>query len=113
MLVEDVGDVVGAESASGIRFGEGAGHCIRPILPDQFPLPLALPVSFRPRRILLAQLRPVARVLRAPFLHAVQAHLPIQGIGGDLPPMVIATAPPLATRITASGLSRLKLAWLK
>jgi hypothetical protein len=77
------------------------------------PLPLALPVAFRPRGILLAQLHPVVRVFRAPLLRAVQAHLSIQRIGGDLPPMVIVTAPLLACPITASGLSRLELGWLK
>jgi hypothetical protein len=77
------------------------------------PLPLALPVSFRSRRIPFAQLRPVVRVFRAPLLRAVQAHLSIQRIGGDLPPMVIVTAPLLACPITASGLSRLELGWLK
>jgi hypothetical protein len=76
-------------------------------------LPLALPVSLRPRRILLAQLHPVARMLRAPLLRAVLAHLPIDRIVGDLPPMVIVTAPPLAGRITASNLGRLKLGRLK
>jgi len=76
-------------------------------------LPLPLPVPFRPPRIARAQLHPVARMLRAPLLHALQAHQPIYRIGGDLPPMVIVTAPPLAARITASGLSRLKLGWLE
>ena len=52
-------------------------------------------------------------MLRAPLLCAFLAHLPIHGIVGDLPPMVIVTAPPLAGRITASSLSRLKLGWLK
>jgi len=77
------------------------------------PLPLALPVSLRPRRILLAQMHPVARVLCTPLLRAVLAHLPIHRIVGDLPPMVVVTAPPLAGRITASSLGRLKLGWLK
>src|SRR5690242_15605219 len=36
LLAEDVGNVVGAEGASGIGFGDGAGHCIWSILPDQF-----------------------------------------------------------------------------
>jgi hypothetical protein len=75
--------------------------------------PLALPVSLRSRRILFAQLHPVARMLRAPLLCAVLAHLAIHRIAGDLLPMVIVTAPPLAGRITASSLSRLKLRWLK
>jgi hypothetical protein len=52
-------------------------------------------------------------MLGAPLLGAVQAPLPIYRIGSDLPPMVIVTAPPLAGRITASTLSRLKLGWLK
>jgi hypothetical protein len=77
------------------------------------PLPLALPVSFRPRRILLAQLHPVVRMLGAPLLGAVQTHLPIHRIAGDLAPMVVVAALPLARRITASGLSWLKLGWLK
>jgi hypothetical protein len=76
-------------------------------------LPLALPVSLRTGRILLAQSHPVARVLRTPLLGAVQAPLPIYRIGVHFPPMVIVTAPPLADRITASALSRLKLGWLK
>ncbi len=72
------------------------------------PLPLALPVSFRPRGIALAQLPPIARMLRAPLLRAVQTPLLIYRIVGDLPSVVIATASPLAERIAASGLSRLK-----
>jgi hypothetical protein len=36
LLAEDVGDVVGAEGASGIGFGDGAGHYLRSVLPDQF-----------------------------------------------------------------------------
>jgi len=52
-------------------------------------------------------------MFRAPLLCAVLAHLPIHRIAGDLPPMVIVTAPPLAGRITANNLSRLKLGWLK
>jgi hypothetical protein len=76
-------------------------------------LALALPVSRYPPRILFAQLNPVARMLRAPFLRAVLAHLPIHRIAGNLLPMVIVTTPPLAGRITASSLSRLKLGRLK
>jgi len=77
------------------------------------PLPLALPVSFRPCRILLARLPPVARMLHAPLLRAFLAHLAIHWIAGDLPPMVVVPAPPLAGRITASNLSRLELGRLK
>ena len=77
------------------------------------PLPLALPVSLRPRRIPLAQLPPVVRVFRTPLLRAVHAPLPINRIGGDFVAMVIVAASPLAGRITASGLGRLKLGWLK
>jgi hypothetical protein len=77
------------------------------------PLLLALSVSFRPCRIELAQLLPVARMLRAPLLRAFQAPLPIHRVGGDLPPMVIVTASPLAAWIAANGLSGLKLGWLK
>ena len=76
-------------------------------------MPLALPVSFRPRRIVLAQLCPVVGVLRAPLLRALLADLPIHGIGCDLPPVVVVAAPPLADRIAACGLSRLELGWLK
>ena len=81
--------------------------------PSFVPLPLALPVSFRPRGVVLKQLCPVVRVLRAPLLRALQTPLPIHGIVGDLPPVVIVTAPSLAGRIAAGGLSRLKLGWLK
>jgi hypothetical protein len=77
------------------------------------PLPLALSVAFRPRRILFAQLFPVAWMLRAPLLRAVPAPLPIHRIGGDLAAMVVVAALPLAGRITASSLRRLKLGWLK
>jgi len=77
------------------------------------PLPLALPVSFRTRRIVLAQPCPGVGVLRAPLLRALLADLPIHGIGCDLPPVVVAAAPPLADRIAACGLSRLELGWLK
>jgi len=76
-------------------------------------LPLALPVAFRPRGIVLKQLRPVTRMLRAPLLRALQTPLSIHRIGGDLPPVVIAAAPSLAGRIAAGGLSGLKLGWLK
>ena len=76
-------------------------------------MPLALPISFRPRGVVLKQLRPVARMLRAPLLRALQTPLSIHRIGGDLPPVVIAAAPPLADRIAACGLSRLELGWLK
>jgi hypothetical protein len=83
-------------------------------LPPSFvSLLLSLPVAFRPRRIALAQLLPVARMLRAPLLRALQTPLPIHRIGGDLPPMVIVTASPLADWIAASSLSRLELGWLK
>ena len=81
--------------------------------PSLVPLPLALPVSLRPCRILLPQLHPVARMLRAPLLRAFQAPLPINRIGGDLPPMVVVTAPPLAGQITANGLRGLKFGRLK
>lgn len=67
------------------------------------PLPLAQPVAFRPRRIVLAPFRSVARMFRTPILRAIPAHLPIQRIGGDLPPMVIVAAQTVARRITASG----------
>src|ERR1039458_5382351 len=73
--------------------------------PSLVPLPLALPVSFRPRGVVLKQLRPVARMLRAPLLRALQAPLSIHRIGCDLPPMVITAAPPLADRIAACGLA--------
>jgi len=76
-------------------------------------LPLALPVSFRPRGVALKQLCPVTRMLGAPLLRALQTPLPIHRIGGDLPPVVIAAAPSLAGRIAAGGLSGLKLGWLK
>jgi len=76
-------------------------------------LPLALPVTFRPRRVVLKQLRPVTRMLGAPLLRALQAPLSIHRIGCDLPPVVITAAPPLAGRIAAGGLSRLELGWLK
>ena len=52
-------------------------------------------------------------MLRAPLLRALQTPLSIHRIGGDLPPVVIAAAPPLADRIAADGLSRLKLGWQK
>jgi hypothetical protein len=81
--------------------------------PPLVPVPLALPIAFRPRGIVLEQLRPVIRMLRAPLLRALQTHLPIHRIGGDLPSMVIVTAPPLASWIAAGGLSKLKLGWLK
>ena len=81
--------------------------------PSLVPLPLALPVSFRPRGIVLKQLPPVVWMLRAPLLRALQTPLPIHRIGGDLPPVVIVTAPSLAGRVTTSSLSRLKLGWQK
>src|ERR1019366_9019796 len=81
--------------------------------PSLFSWPLALPVAFRRRAIVLAQLLPVARMLRAPLLRGIPAPLPIHRIGGDLPPMVIVAASPLAAWIAASSLSRLKLGWQK
>jgi len=81
--------------------------------PSLVPLPLTLPVSFRPRGILLKQLPPVVGVLRAPLLRALQTPLPIHQIGGDLPPVVIVTAPSLTGRVTTSSLRRLKLGWQK
>jgi hypothetical protein len=83
-------------------------------LPPTFvSLLLAMPVALRSCRILFEQLLPVARMLRAPLLRALQASLSIHCVGGDLPPMVIVAASPLAGRIAANGLSRLKLGWLK
>ena len=76
-------------------------------------MPLALPVEFRPRRVALKQLGPVTRMLGAPLLRALQTPLSIHRIGGDLPPVVIVTAPSLAGRIAAGGLSGLKLGRLK
>jgi len=76
-------------------------------------LPLALPVSFGSREVEFAQLLPIARMLRAPLLRAVQASLPIHRIGGDLPPVVVVAALSLAGRIAAGGLSRLKFGRLK
>jgi len=76
-------------------------------------LPLTLPVSFRPRRIVLAQLHPTAGVFRAPLLSAVQAHLSVHGIGGGLSPVVIVTAPSLAVGIATDGLSGPELGWRK
>ena len=83
------------------------------LLPSFVSLLLALPVAFRPRRIVLAQLLPVARMLCAPLLRALQTPLPIHCVAGDLPPMVIVAAAALAGRIATNGLSRLKLGWLK
>jgi hypothetical protein len=83
------------------------------VSPSLVPLPLALPVSFRPRGILLQQLPPVIRVLRAPLLRALQTPLPIHRIGGDLPSVVIVAAPSLTSRVTTSSLRRLKLGWQK
>ena len=76
-------------------------------------MPLALPVAFRPRGIVFEQPRPVTRMLRAPLLRALPTDLPIHGIGGDLPPVVVTTAAPLADWIAAGELSRLELGWLK
>ena len=42
------------------------------------------------------------RVLRAPLLRALQTPLPIHRIGGDLPPVVIVTAPSLTGRVTTT-----------
>ena len=36
LLAQDVGDVIGAESAGGGAFCDGAGHCVRAVLADQF-----------------------------------------------------------------------------
>jgi hypothetical protein len=81
--------------------------------PSLVPVPLALAVSFRPRGVVLKQLRPVTRMLGTPLLRALQAPLSIHRIGRDLPPVVFTAAPPLADRIAACGLSRLELGWFK
>jgi hypothetical protein len=81
--------------------------------PSLIPLPLALPVLLHPRRIVRSQLRPVAWMLGAPLLRALQASLPIQRVGGDLAAMVFVLATPLAGGITADGLGWLELGWLK
>jgi hypothetical protein len=47
------------------------------------------------------------------LLRALQTPLAIHRIDGDLPPVVVVTAPLLADRVTASGLSGLELGWLK
>jgi len=83
------------------------------LAPVLVSLPLPLPVSFSARRVVLAQALPVVRVFAAPLPHAVLTNLLIDRVGSDLPPMIIATAAPLAIAITASRLSRLKLGWLK
>src|ERR1051326_8395932 len=77
--------------------------------PSLVPFPLALPVSFRPRGIVLQYLRQIVRVLRAPLLCALQTTLPIHRIGCYLPPMVVVPALSLTGRVTTSNLRRLKL----
>jgi hypothetical protein len=81
--------------------------------PSLIPLPLAVPVLLHPREIVRPQLRPVARMLGAPLLRALQAHLAIQRIGGNFAAMVLVLAAPLAGGITADGLGRLELGRLK
>jgi hypothetical protein len=83
------------------------------LAPVLVSLPLPLSVLCGARRIGLAQLPPVVRMLGAPLSHAVLTNLLIHRIGRNLPPMVIVTAPPLTIRITTSSLNRLKLGWLK
>jgi hypothetical protein len=52
-------------------------------------------------------------MLGAPLLCALQAPLPIHRVGGDFVAMVFILAAPLAGPITADGLGRLELGWLK
>src|SRR5271157_829914 len=61
----------------------------------------------------LAVLLPIARMLVAPLARTLQTHLPIDGIGSDLPPVIVAPTLPLAVRTTANGLARAKKGGLK
>jgi len=70
-------------------------------------------IARMPSGISLKQLPPVVRGLRAPLLRALQTPQPIHRIGGDLPPVVIVTAPSLTGRVTTSSLSRRKPGWQK
>jgi hypothetical protein len=52
-------------------------------------------------------------MLGAPLLSALQAHLPIESVGGDLAAVIFVLAATLAGGTTADGLGGLELGWLK
>ncbi len=61
----------------------------------------------------LAVLLPIARMLVAPLAWTLQTHLPVDGIGSDLPPVIVATTLTLAVGTTACELVRTKKGGLK
>ena len=74
-------------------------------------LPFAIPLDGL--RVLLAIPPPVIGIPGAPFLSAIQTSLAVFRVRGDFLAVVIGAAPPLADRIAAYRLPRLKLGWLE
>ena len=68
------------------------------------PLLLALAVPFHRLGMRLAVAFPIIGMLLAPLMAAVQADLPVEGIGGDLLAVVIPPAALLAVGLVASKL---------
>ena len=72
-------------------------------------LPLAIPLDCG--GVLPAILSPILGIPGAPLLSAVRAGLPVFRVRGKFLPSIIGAAAPLAIRLTASRLTRLKLRW--
>jgi hypothetical protein len=68
-------------------------------------LPLA--IAFHLLSVVLAILLPVARMCRAPLPRTLHGNLPVNRIGSDLPPVIIAAALPLAWKLGANELLRM------
>ena len=71
------------------------------------PQTLLSTIPFYLLRVALAILFPVLRVCLAPLLRAFQTNLPINRIGGDLLPMIITLALPLACGLVTDRLLRM------
>jgi hypothetical protein len=61
----------------------------------------------------LAVLLPIVRMLVAPLAWTLQTHLPVDGIGSDLPPVIVAPTLPLTVGTAANELEGAKKGGLK
>ena len=75
-------------------------------MPFLVPNLLKLPVSLHRRGVLFAISPPVIRVARAPFLRAIQTHLAVFGVNGDLLPVILGSSALLAPNIATHCLFR-------
>ena len=82
-------------------------------MPFLVPNVLLLAVPLDGSRVLLAIPPPVLGIAGPPFLRAVQAHLAVFGVPGDLLAVVIGAAAPLAAGVAAYRLPRLIFRWLE